>query len=298
MPWFRFDSSALNDEKLLLLHKKHGHAGIGLYLRLICLCYEADGELPAYKLPLIFEAYEEPQGEAMFSTMVNVRLFSLKKDKDGEEVYTSKRVTKELDKEKEWRKLQSERGKAGGQASAEKRRLAKKASGGQRPSSDPQPPLNDFKPPTDRTVPTIPNQARAEKNDETTTNERQQNMLERKQLSDDETLEQFYPLMVEFHDEAYADKTVHQFGLLRGDRRTEVLRKMRVMINSAKHPATTPFAKKVSHEIAGCINDFGEMERKLTSKEVAKRREFAKEEMGTADAVEEVGDIGSVPDWQ
>ena len=94
-------------------------------------------------------------------------------------------------------------------------------------------------------------------------------------LSNEETEKQYYALIVaqQWCDQHYADKTNVQVHELRTERREEVFRKMRVALNSAKHPATLPLAKKIYHEIAGNVNDFGEMERRIDVKELAKRQE-------------------------
>lgn len=307
MPWFRFDSSALQDEKLVMLHRKHGHAGIGLYMRLICLCYESNGELPAYKLPIIFEAYDEPQGQAMFSTMVELRLFIVKKDENGEEIVTSRRVLKELAKEEEYRKMRSDIGKKAGQASAEKRRQANNSTSVQRPSTSSQ---HTSTKANHHTVPnrTLPNQDNQPGKNDGRTNERPSAAEQRediKQWNDDDVKnleEQFLPYAVAASDETYAQKTWDQRLNLRAENRAEFYRKcvLFVTYSRIRSDKMQGKARVLFHEIAGFINDRGAMEKAIDGKEVAKRREFAKQETGNADDAGEVGAVGNVPvpEWE
>ena len=109
----------------------------------------------------------------------------------------------------------------------------------------------------------------------------------RETMSDEETEKQFMPIAVEFSDEHYADKTVKQLHDLRGERRDTVYKKMRVVINCMKGKRLG-LAKKIFHEIAGMINDFGAMEKNLDAKELANRREFHKQESGQAYVHEEL----------
>lgn len=74
-------------------------------------------------------------------------------------------------------------------------------------------------------------------------------------------------------DEHYADKTWNQGIALRSPHRENFLRKVGVVISSARHERTKPFAKKVYHEIAGMVNDFGDMARHLSNDELVDRSE-------------------------
>ena len=78
-------------------------------------------------------------------------------------------------------------------------------------------------------------------------------------------------------DQHYADKTWDQGLALRGEHRAEFERKLRVMLNSSRHPATLRLAKKLFHEISGYVNDFGAMQGKLTPQEIEARRLFREE---------------------
>lgn len=120
MTWFRHDTSAHLDEKMIVLRKRHGWEAIGIDWLLVGLCFESEGAIEEYKLPTIFEANEIANGQAIFLTMVEHRLFQ----KRGEK-FISKRVSEEIEKEKEWREARSQAGRAGGQASAESRKKAK-----------------------------------------------------------------------------------------------------------------------------------------------------------------------------
>lgn len=75
-------------------------------------------------------------------------------------------------------------------------------------------------------------------------------------------------------DEHYASKTWEQGLALRSPHRENFFRKVGVVISSARHDRTKPFAKKVYHEIAGMVNDFGDMARHISDEELADREEF------------------------
>jgi hypothetical protein len=266
MTWFRFDSSALQDEKMLLLHKRHGHAGIGLYLRLICLCYDAKGELPAYKLPIVFEAHDEPQGEAMLATMVELRLFSVKKSATGEDVYVSRRVTQEIQRVEEYIKLRSELGRKGGQASAKSRKQEEKASSGQRLSSSPKAEVKLNQPRND-----------TKRYD----NDTKQSLGEK---TDSEIIKQFFDIAKneQWTDKNYVEAKTKQYYELHKEDKEAVLKKMRVMINCSfsKSESTQRMSKKIYHETVGLIQDRALDRQTKDDKTLAKRREFAEEESG------------------
>lgn len=84
-------------------------------------------------------------------------------------------------------------------------------------------------------------------------------------------------LREEWCDEHYADKVIKQSHELGGKHRKEFYRKVRVMLNSAQHPRTLGFARKVYGEIAGLVNDHGPMERVLSGEELADRRRLVDE---------------------
>lgn len=83
-------------------------------------------------------------------------------------------------------------------------------------------------------------------------------------------------------DEGYIEKLWRQGMDLRGDNFQEFARKVNLMFSQMQqgHPAAIKFARKLYHETAGLVNDRGEMEKKLTAGEAARRRQFIEEEYG------------------
>lgn len=81
-------------------------------------------------------------------------------------------------------------------------------------------------------------------------------------------------------DTHYADKTWSQAQKLRAENRTEFNRKVTLMLTWAKIHRRIGRAKLLFHEIASFVNDRGAMERNLSAAEIAKRRDFAREESG------------------
>lgn len=92
----------------------------------------------------------------------------------------------------------------------------------------------------------------------------------------------FRKAMTELMDEAYADKTINQARQLMPDYRVTYEKKVRVCVNSYNSNAqsTKLFAKKVMHEIAGFVNDFGDMQKRLSEKDIANRKQFEREDIG------------------
>jgi hypothetical protein len=86
-------------------------------------------------------------------------------------------------------------------------------------------------------------------------------------------------------EEDYAGKTWDQGLALRGEHRVEFERKLRFVLTAARHPATVRLAKKVFHEIAGYVNDFGAMQSRLSPQELEARRAFREETGLELDAV-------------
>ena len=84
----------------------------------------------------------------------------------------------------------------------------------------------------------------------------------------------------EWCDVSYADKSWDQSRLLRTDNRREFYRKVTLMLTWARLPKHLGRAKLLFHEIAGFVNDRGQMERVLDDKEIAERRQFALAESG------------------
>lgn len=259
MKWFRHDTAAHLDEKLIVLRKRHGWEAIGVYWTLVGLCFESEGELAEYKLPIIFEANEMQHGPAIFATMVELRLFS--KVKDG---FRSARVTRELAIETEYKKLRSEAGRAGGQASAEKRRLAKDPTTVEQGSSSPQ--RSSTISTTDRTLPTVPDLPN-------------QDGSAKKVLTDEEAGARFRSLVVQqqWCDEHYAEKTWNQGCQLSGEDRAKFMLKVRKILTMVTN--RPGLARVVYHELSGLVNDRGAMASKLSPQE-KKAREIFREETG------------------
>jgi phage replication O-like protein O len=94
-----------------------------------------------------------------------------------------------------------------------------------------------------------------------------------KEENDERTGVSFKEILVreQWCDEHYADKTWNQGLALRSPHRENFFRKVGVVISSARHDRTKPFAKKVYHEIAGMVNDFGDMARHLSTPELIDR---------------------------
>lgn len=252
MKWFRHDTSAHLDEKLIVLRKRHGWEAIGVYWTLVGLCYESEGEIADYKLPIIFEANEMTNGQAIFDEMIALRLFT--KTQNG---FKSDRIMREIAIEKEWKEKRSEIASKAGLASAEKRAQAKKSTHVERPSTSSQ-----HNSTTNRTIPTVPD----------LTN---QDGSAKKVLTDDEAGRAFRQAIIEnlWGDNHYADKTWDQGCQLSGDDRTNFMRKVRLVLTTVS--ARPNFAKKIYHEIAGLVNDKGAMASKLTPQEKQSREDFA-----------------------
>lgn len=239
MTWFRHDSSAHLDEKMIVLRKRHGWGAVGVYWLLVSLCYEGKGEIESYKLPIIFEANEITEGQAMFSTMVDLSLFKKDSTKD---CFYSKRVLEELNKEEEWRKLRSEAGKAGGQASAEARKKAKNPTTVEQPSSTRQ--RTSTISTTDRTVPTIPTLP---------------NQAAKKNFAD-EDIERMKKPFLEFSTEMTDQQTANimwdKAMRLPKNYKYIFLKKVNVILNSLKSVQTRRFAEKVFYEAGNLVQDF------------------------------------------
>lgn len=252
MKWFRHDTSAHLDEKLIVLRKRHGWEAIGIYWTLVGLCYESEGEIADYKLPIIFEANEMEKGQIIFDEMITLRLFT--KTTNG---FKSARITREIEIEREWKEKRSERASKAGLASAKQRAQAKNSTHVERPSTSSQ--HNSTTNRTVPTVPTLPNQDGSAK----------------KILTDDEAGARFRSLLVEqqWCDDHYAGKTWDQGCQLSGGDREEFMRKVRFVLTTVN--ARAPLAKKVYHEIAGLVNDRGAMASRLTPQEKQQRDDFA-----------------------
>lgn len=81
-------------------------------------------------------------------------------------------------------------------------------------------------------------------------------------------------LEMEFTDEAYAEKTVRQAGRLSKEDREKLQRKITVFLNCCKSRKFHSKARVIFGEIAGFVNDRGDMQRQLTAEEKYERDEF------------------------
>lgn len=81
-------------------------------------------------------------------------------------------------------------------------------------------------------------------------------------------------LEMEFADEAYTDKTVRQAQRLSKDDREKLQRKITVFLNCCKSRKWHAKARIIFGEIAGFVNDRGDMQRQLTDEEKWEREEF------------------------
>ncbi len=73
----------------------------------------------------------------------------------------------------------------------------------------------------------------------------------------------------------YAEKVWRQHKELRPENREEFYRKIRVLLNSSKHAKTMRLSRRIYFELAVFVNDKGEMEKMIDSKEIARREEFS-----------------------
>ena len=81
-------------------------------------------------------------------------------------------------------------------------------------------------------------------------------------------------LEMEFTDEAYAEKTMRQAHQLSKDDRERLRRKISVFLNCCKSRKWHSKARVIFGEIAGFVNDRGDMQRQLTDEEKWEREEF------------------------
>jgi hypothetical protein len=80
-------------------------------------------------------------------------------------------------------------------------------------------------------------------------------------------------------DKHYIDKLWDQGLKLSAKNREEFFRKIRVVLNSSKHPATLGLARKIYFETCGIVNDYGDMEHKISPQE-REARALYREEVG------------------
>lgn len=81
-------------------------------------------------------------------------------------------------------------------------------------------------------------------------------------------------LEMEFTDEAYAEKTVRQAGMLSKEDRDKLQRKITVFLNCCKSRRFHSKARIIFGEIAGFVSDRGDMQKQLTAEEKYERDEF------------------------
>jgi len=297
MTWLRFDLQAHRDEKLVVLRKRHGWEAIGMFWALAAFCFERHGYIDAAALPFFFEANDIPNGEQMFTTMLELRLFR----KDGDR-FTSDRVLREITFAEESRKRYSDAGKKGGQVTAKRLGTAKNPSDA---APSPQQRHGGATAP-DHTIPYLPylpdhstvaggsnssyRDSSPEKKIEKRTSQQRRDEIEK---WDDAQVEQlgkeFLTNSTTVSDEHYAKKTWDQRINLRHDNRLEFYRKC-VLFNSymrIKSEKSQAHARVLHGEIAGFVNDRGAMEKKLDDVEIAKRKAFAEEESGKHYVAEE-----------
>lgn len=262
--YFPHDENAANDERLLKLRAQFGNAeGYGMWWMLLEHLVRNQGYLEGDAVGVLSISYglDSKKVAQFLEFCVSVRL--IEKDKKG--LFNSRLM--------EHINLMNKKIEGGHEGA--KRRWGSRKKGIRTPNNSPiKTPNAEERIGEDRREDDIKKPTKKAEN--------------KTMMSDEETEKLFYPIAVEFSDAHYADKTMKQLHDLRSERRDEVYRKMRVAINSAKHPATHGLAKKIFHEIAGAVNDFGAMEKQLDAKEAAQRREFAREESGEVYVREEL----------
>lgn len=291
--FFPHQISAANDEKVLKLRVKFGNAeGYGMWFMLLEYMARNGGLVDDSTMAELSFSYGIPAEKWKEFTTYCEQIQLLRRGKNG---LFSHRMNEHL----QFRKERSESGRKGAQSRWGSQKELKAE-----PIAEPLGELiarkerKETKLNKEKTVPL--------KNDGTTNGRptASEQREEIKQWTDDDVKkleEQFLPFATEVSDEAYAQKTWDQRTQLRQDNRAEFYRKcvlfctyMRIRTEEKRNKARVLFG-----EIAGFINDRGAMERAIDSQEVARRREFARNELGTADAVDEVGDIGnSTPEWE
>ena len=258
--WFRLDIQAMQDEKLIVLRKRCGFEGIGVYFMLAMECYKNGGALPAEKIPVLFEAYDIKNGEKILEAIVNVCLLKKKND-----VYVSDRITKEIAIAKENAERRKNAGHAGGVASAKSRKKANREAIVKQPSTN----VNDGQPHNstlhNNTLPSL-----GKNFDE---------KPKRQEKPDSEVLKQFWDLAKneEWTTQDYEDAKTKQFYELDKDGKEEILEKMQRAINCSfsKSESTRRLAKKIYHETVGLIQDRALDKSTIDGKTLAKRREFS-----------------------
>lgn len=258
--WFRFDLSALQDERMVVLRKRHGFEGVGVYFMLVIECFKNDGTLPAEKIPVLFEAYDVQNGDEILSTIVNVCL--LRKKGEG---YVSDRVLKEIAISKENMERRKLAGQKGGAASALSRKQAIPEAIVKQSSTI----VNDAQP-HNITLHNKTLKSLGEKNDEKPT---------RTERPDAEVLQTFFDMAENerWSERTYTEAKTKQFYELSKEDKVDVLKKMRVANNAffSKSESTKKLSKKIYYETVGLIQDRALDRNTNDGKTIAKRREFS-----------------------
>lgn len=264
-----------------VLRKRHGFAGVGMFWHLVEVCYENSGKIEEYKLPIIFEAENMEDGEKIWKTMLELRLFQ-KKDS----FFYSERIDRELEIQEKLSKKRAEAGRAGGIAKSLSASKAKNPSNSKQVLASAKQSLAKSATGQDRTGHNMTLQSLGKKTnaDVQKSEQVEERPPERIRLTDDDVEKQFFEIAIseQWCDGAYVEKTILQARQLGTENRVEYFRKLRVGLNAFRSSgeSTRKLAKKMFHEIAGHVNDRGAMEKALTGKELAKRREFEIEENG------------------
>lgn len=256
--WFRLDISAMQDEKVVVLRKRYGFEGVGVYFMLAMECYKNNGALPAEKIPFLFEAYDIKNGAEILQAIVDVCLLRKKND-----VYVSDRITKEIAIAEEWTEKKRLAGKKGGEASARIRHGSIKPIPEQ-PSSNAVASVQQNEAPY-HTVPNHTLPSLGQKNEKADTEVLQTffNMAEKEQWS----------------EHTYTQAKIKQFYELNKEDKVEILKKMRVANNAffSKSEETRKLSKKIYHETVGLIQDRALDRKNFNSKTIAKRKEYGEE---------------------
>ncbi len=277
--YFQHDYHARDDGKLLKIRAKFGNeSGAGLFWFLVEIMAEDESgsfdNQAIDELSLMLGITQE-RIRAFIDYALEIHLFI----KDGDRITSAR-----MQEHKEWRRSQSESGKRGAKARWKN------------DGKDSEPIATAMTSPKATAMHSIVQDRTVQNKTEQSSRAREGLVKETLQTekpgydgfkrdSDEERvrLDRDFAMIAEAEqwcDGHYAKKTVDQITLLRGERRDECYRKMRVMLNAFRSNslATKKISKKMFHEIAGYVNDFGAMERQIDGKEIARRRDFAKEE--------------------
>lgn len=239
--WFPHDSTAHNDQRILSLRMKYGWEGYGLYWAILESMYEtADAKLDANALRPLCIRYATSEDFFMdfIAYCLEISLFT---QEEGQ-IFSVRLVEEKaaaLERSEMARKSAERRWNKGKRKPSDANALRTQSEGNApRPATPPHP--------------TPFNKASGEKNEKL-----------RRPIAEIES--SFYDVAVEqgWCDRPYIDKTLPQAAALTKEHRTEYERKIRVAFNSwhSTGEQTKKLAKKMFHEIAGHINDFGDMQR-------------------------------------